>query len=388
MENMGFGELFGQISAEVSLDGDPSVASVSDRMKDAFADVAQRAFARSVYVARRVGGPDPCEVGLESSARPNGVHVEPVTASARDALADALRSHKCSGIELHTAPYGSSIGTPNPQEVGRVAVDSDGTPHPIFHTSKSLGMTTAGVLSLAVANGRNTLGERWPASHVWGFGSGPDRVGVVDVADVEDASDIDDGMGTVNFANATNTYLFPTIAHTAQHLFTTMDVTVDMRIGGSMNAFPYQLMAGSFGPLGLVGVLGVAFLTVRAPSFRGGISTVTVPKTFVLATSTSSGEWPLVPLVREFSMSTTVGLPRGAQISSISVSAGLAAFKAGFGDSGGFSGVDLRLPNIPEGFLGETNQNPLFWFQLATGPIAIESIGLSFCPLHVDKRAV
>ena len=158
-----------------------------------------------------------------------------------------------------------------------------------------------------------------------------------------------------------------------------MKVTVDVRIGEASES-PVLLFRGANGSAGsgLVGVMGVIFLTLISSRAIGGSRTQR--KRFLLSwKSNIINSFSNTLYEPVFSLSETLGLRPGREGSAIiGVGVQLLAFRAGVDDPrGGFSGVDFR----------GSGTSPLWWGG-PRGPIRIPEISVVFCPqehLPIDQ---
>lgn len=268
---------------------------------------------------------------------------------AREAASTALRSGKCD-VSVLTPPY--SKGHPISEEVGD---DVTGAHAGSFKTSSALAIPSAGTLSVGVANGR-WVHTDWPSSHNW-------------------------PGGDANSARASIFHFLPFSVPEPSGftLKNSMEVTIDVIVGDPVRppVHPFKLEPPSLA--GLVGVMGVMSLTLGGDQETWAPRTNT--KTFLLRTVVPPGATPL-PVddidLEQFSLSETLVLKPGATWAAVNVLASLRAFRVGVGvphGLTGFSAIDLRTqdPSIPTHAIAP--------YQLAAGPIIIDTMCIALCPL-------
>lgn len=243
---------------------------------------------------------------------------------------------------LEIPPY--TTGVPTSEQVGPAPTGALN----VFRSSSRLALPELGAISLGVGNG-NLLGlGTYPSSTGWLFGD-------------------------ANSAQASLLEILPVPGSPPIVTLGTLYVTADIRVGGSLSSTPVLLLPGSRSSTGngLVGVMGTAYLYLYAAGVPGPR---VASRVFLLSWRAATGDFEH-RFTRNFSVSTSVFLGPGSTWIAAGVSVTLLAFRAGVNDPlSGFSGVDLRTPEVPT--------SGIWLLQPAAGPIRVPRTAFSFCPLE------
>lgn len=317
-----------------------------------FADKVLKPWFDLSTAAQEAGQDDPvtkamADLGRESPLRATNVPEFRAAGGPRAALSKAIFSSHCD-LTFLTPPYppDSTFGGPSPEQVG---ADVEGLGLG-YKTRSMLAIPAEGVLSVGVANGRHGNLWTYPSADRWRYGD-------------------------ANSAGANILYIVD-VPYSPFPVYTRMEVAIDVTIGDGSPYAPIGLIRGfedSIG-YGVVGVMGIIHLTLVGSMSDGGPRKDRKKFLCEWGSASTGGSDSAGTSVYEnnFSLSATLGMKPGATWSAVTVAVNLLAFRAGVDDpSGGWSGVDLRTPDVPTSDI---------WFgRRAGGPIRIPQMSISFC---------